>query len=243
MHLVALPLLLGPSRAIYFMGLLWVRGTLGLLRVVAGLSYQVKGLGDLPSKPVIIASKHQSMWETLAFCEIFNRPSFVLKRELLRIPFYGWYLRRMGMVSIDRGGGASAMRKMMADTKHRLASGKHVIIFPEGTRTKPGASGSYHPGVAALYKQLDVPVVPVALNSGCFWPGRSFRQRPGLITVSILPAIPPGLDRRSFMTQLEQSIEDESRKLLAVAGTEIAAPTPVDNSVDEAKSRKDVGPA
>ena len=231
MHLITVPFLLGPPGGVYFMGGLWVRASLFLLRWVGGLGYRIEGLENLPDRPVIIAAKHQSMWETIAFCHIFRRPIFVLKQELLRIPFYGWYLERMGMIAIDREGGATALRRMMAEARERLDAGKHIVIFPEGTRTKPGQRRPYHPGVAALYKQLGVPVLPVALNSGLFWPARSFRPRPGRITVRLLPPLPPGLERREFLARLEQAIEDASRSLLPDQGQGDATGGPVDNSV------------
>ncbi len=230
MHLATLPLLFGPGRAIYLMGWIWVRGSLLLLGAICGLRYRVEGWENLPDQPVIIAAKHQSIWETIAFCHVFRRPVFVLKQELLRIPFYGWYLNRTGMIAIDRDGGARALRRMIAEARERLDDGKHIVIFPEGTRTEPGQRRPYHPGVAALYKQLDVPVLPVALNSGLYWPARSFRQRPGVITVRLLPPLPPGLDRREFIARLEQAIEDASRALLP-GRPHRAAAMPVDNSV------------
>lgn len=234
MHLVTLPLLLGPPGGVYLMGWIWVRGGLFLLRAVCGLGYRIEGLENLPDHPVVVAAKHQSIWETIAFCHIFRRPIFVLKHELLRIPFYGWYLRRMGMIAIDREGGATALRRMIAEARQQLDAGKHIVIFPEGTRTRPGQRRPYHPGVAALYKQLGVPVLPVALNSGLFWPARSFRQKPGRITVKMLPPLPPGLDRREFIARLEQSIEDASRSLLPDGGQGTVAGEPVDNSVGKA---------
>ncbi len=234
MHLITLPLLLGPPGAVYLMGWIWVRGSLVLLRVICGLGYRLEGLENLPDRPVVIAAKHQSIWETLAFCHIFRRPIFVLKQELLRIPFYGWYLKRMGMIAIDREGGAKALRRMMAEARQRLDDGKHIVIFPEGTRTLPGQRRSYHPGVAALYKQLGVPVLPVALDSGLFWPARSFRQKPGRITVKLLPPLPPGLERRAFIARLERAIEDASRALLPDQDLRDAAAEPVDKSVGKA---------
>lgn len=230
MHLATLPFAFGPARAIYFMGLIWVRGNLLLLRVICGLSYRIEGLEHVPKEPCIIAAKHQSIWETFAFCQIFDRPVFVLKQELTRIPVYGWYLRRIGMIAIDRSGGASAMRRMVAETKDRLAQGKHVIIFPEGTRSDPGQKRPYYPGVAALYKQVGVPVLPVALDSGLFWPARTMRQSPGCITVRLLPPLLPGLERRDFMARLEAAIEGASQELQTRA--EGSVDNPVNKSQD-----------
>ena len=215
MHLVTLPLFPGPPAAIYFMGWIWVNGTLFLLRTICGLSHRVVGEANIPAGAALIAAKHQSIWETLAFVAIFKRPIFIMKKELVSVPFYGWYLHRIGMIAIDRDGGTKAMRQMIAQTRDRLARGQHVIIFPEGTRTQPGEHRSFHPGVAALYRQLDQPVVPVALDSGLFWPGRTFSQRPGVITVEILPPIPPGLERRQFMARLEGDIQGASDRLAA----------------------------
>ena len=229
MHVISLPLLLGPGAGIYLVGGIWARGCVLLLRAVCGLGYRIEGLENLPDRPVVIAAKHQSIWETLAFCHIFQKPIFVLKQELLNIPFYGWYLKRMGMIAIDRQGGASALRRMLAEARQTLDAGKHIVIFPEGTRTEPGQRRAYHPGVAALYKQLGVPVLPVALNSGLFWPAKSFRQKPGQITVKLLPPLPPGMDRREFVGRLERAIEDASLALLPDQGC--GADKLVDNSV------------
>jgi 1-acyl-sn-glycerol-3-phosphate acyltransferase len=136
-----------------------------------------------------------------------NYPAFVLKRELLSIPLFGWYLRKVGMIAVDRAAGASALRNMARQASEAFAEGRSILIFPEGTRVPPGESRPYHPGVAALYTQLKVPVVPVALNSGLFWGRRSFVKRPGTVTVQFLPPIPPGLDRKAFMRELESRIE------------------------------------
>jgi 1-acyl-sn-glycerol-3-phosphate acyltransferase len=141
----------------------------------------------------------------------------VLKRELLHIPMFGWYMRKVGMIAVDRSRGASALKQMVREAQATFAAGRSIAIFPEGTRTAPGEHKPYQPGVAALYTQLGVPVVPIALNSGLFWGRKAFLKKPGTITLQILPAIPPGLDRKTFMKRLESSIEDAS-KALAKAG-------------------------
>lgn len=204
--------------AVHAVGRLWVRVTLALLAASVGLRHQVRGLENLPDGPAIIAPKHQSTWDTLIFALPLRLPAYVLKRELMRIPLFGLYLRRAGMIPVDRSGGSGALKRMVAEAKRAASAGRHLLIYPEGTRTAPGERRPYHPGVAALYGQLDLPVVPVALNSGLFWRRHAFTKRPGLITVEFLPAIPPGLSRKDFMAELERRIETACERLAREAG-------------------------
>jgi 1-acyl-sn-glycerol-3-phosphate acyltransferase len=153
----------------------------------------------------------------MIFAVLIRRPGHVFKRELLWIPVYGWYLWRSGGISIDRTGGAGALKRMIAAARQTIAEGRHIVIFPEGTRVPVGERKPYHPGVAALYSQLKVPVVPVALNSGLFWGRRSFLKKPGRIVLEFLEPIPPGLRRREFLEVLEQRIEPASLALAAEA--------------------------
>jgi 1-acyl-sn-glycerol-3-phosphate acyltransferase len=207
MNLLWLPSLALP-RPIMRQGMMWwCQLTIWGLRVFAGVRYEVRGRENLPQEACLIASKHQSMWETIAFNVIFNDPAVVIKRELAAIPFYGWYVQKQGCIVVDRDAHASALKKMVADAKDRLAHGRSVVIFPEGTRKAPGEAPDYKPGVAALYGQLGVPCVPIALNSGRHWISKSPWRRAGTIVVEILPAIPPGLKRQAFMAELETSIE------------------------------------
>lgn len=199
-------------------GHLWFSGALHLLALIVGLRHQVRGREHVPDRPVILAVKHQSAWETLALSLIIDDPVFVLKRELTRIPVFGWLLTVIGMIAVDRSGGTAVMRSMVAQARERIAEGRSIIIFPEGTRTPPGMRRRYQAGVAALYGSLDIPVVPVALNSGLFWPRRSTRLKPGLITLEFLPAIPPGLSRQDFTAQLETAIEDATERLIEEGG-------------------------
>jgi 1-acyl-sn-glycerol-3-phosphate acyltransferase len=217
MHILCMPLLLGPRRWSRIAGGVWIRADLWLLRNLIGLCHQVTGAENLPDGPAIFASKHQSAWETLFFSIYLNYPAFVLKRELLSIPLFGWYLRKVGMIAVDRSAGASALRNMARQSSEAFAEGRSILIFPEGTRVAPGQSRPYHPGVAALYTQLKVPVVPVALNSGLFWGRRAFVKRPGTVTVQFLPPIPPGLDRKAFMRELETRIETAATALSKTA--------------------------
>lgn len=214
MHVVCLPLLLAPARWVWQAGHLWIDGTLFLLRVCCGVSHRELGLENLPEGPAIIAAKHQSTWETLFLTRRLGDPAFVLKRELLSIPLFGWFMRKTGMIAVDRSGKATALKKMVKDAGAAFAQGRKIIIFPEGTRVAPGQHRPYQPGIAALYGQLSVPVVPVALNSGLFWGRRAWVKKPGQIQVQYLPPIPPGLDRRAFMAELEKRLEPAAQALL-----------------------------
>ncbi len=213
MHIVCLPLLVAPAPAIHAAGKFLIAGSLWLLKVCVGLTMREVGSENLPAGPVLVAAKHQSAWETLYLSWRLNHPAFVLKKELLMIPVFGWFLARVGMIAIDRSGKASALKKMVADAKAIFAQGRPVVIFPEGTRVAPGARMPYQPGIAALYAQLGVPVVPVALNSGLFWGRQAFVKKAGVITIEYLPPIPPGLDRKSFMRELEARIETAAERL------------------------------
>jgi 1-acyl-sn-glycerol-3-phosphate acyltransferase len=202
-----LPALLLPREATYTVSRLWARGVLALLAVLVGLRHEVRGAERVPDGPVIFAVKHQSAWETIAFALLIPRFAGVYKRELLRIPIYGWYMWRAAMIPIDRSAGAVALRKMLRRARAAVAEGRPIVVMPEGTRVAPGAQRPYHSGVAALYLDLGLPVVPVALNSGYFWARRAFIKRPGTIVFEYLEPIAPGLDRGAFMALLQQRIE------------------------------------
>lgn len=211
MSILFLPLLACPRKATVWMARHWARATLWGLRILAGLG--CAQVGKAPQGAVLVASKHMSMWDTLALYLALDDPAIVLKRELLNIPFYGWYLGKAAAIPIDRDAGADALRSMVHRAQKVLNEGRPILIFPEGTRRKPGARADYKPGVAALYGQLDVLCVPVALNSGCYW--RGFWKYPGVITLEFLDAIPKGLKRRDFMAQLETRIEAATGRLIA----------------------------
>jgi 1-acyl-sn-glycerol-3-phosphate acyltransferase len=213
MAIVGLPVLALPARANAAYARLWARATLALLRLTCGLRHRVRGLEHLPAGPCIIASKHQSTWETLAFNLVFRDGAFVLKRELFFIPIVGWMMWRAGNVGIDRAAGPAALRSILRDARRALSAGRPIVIFPEGTRTAVGSEKAYQPGVAALYTQLKVPVVPVALNSGLFWGRRTFVKKAGVVDVAVLPPIPPGLARAAFMQSLHERIETASQRL------------------------------
>ena len=204
--------LLGPASWSRPISRLIVRFTHWLFRVGLGITYEIRG--TLPDRPVLVAAKHQSAWETFGFCLFFENPCYVLKQELTWIPLFGWYLKKQRMLAIDRAGGAKALRALLARARAPLAEGRPLIIFPEGTRVPPGEARPYHPGVAALYQSLELPCVPVALNSGLVWPKPLLGKRPGHVVVEVLPEIPAGLDRKVFVARLSREIEAASARLL-----------------------------
>ena len=205
--------LLGPRQWMVCVVRLWARSSHVILRWTVGLTHEFRGLENLPPGPIILACKHQSAWDTYGIFALESDPAYVLKKELILIPFFGWFMLKMGMVVVDREAKASALKKLITDTKRALAQDRKVIIFPEGTRLAPGTSEDYHPGIAALYKIPNVLVVPVALNSGMFWSRRSLLKRPGVITMEFLPALPAGLKRPEFLSQLRADIEAATDRL------------------------------
>jgi len=193
------------------------RTELWLLKHIVGLDYEVRGLDKLPKGPFLVASKHQSAWETFALIPLFRDPALLMKRELFWIPFHGWFSYKFGMIPVDRDKGPTALRRMLHAAQERIASRREIILFPEGTRRPPGAPPDYKTGIILLYNALKVPCVPIALNSGVFWPRRSWRRNPGKVVVEILDPIPPGLPKAEFMSRLEGAIETASNRLLAEA--------------------------
>ena len=210
LSLAFLPVLILPRGATVWMARLWSRLTFLGLKLFAGVDWEIRGTP--PAGPVLVASKHMSMWDTMALYLALDTPAIVLKRSLLYIPFYGWFLWKATAIAIDRSAGASALRKMSAAAQGVLARGRPILIFPEGTRKKPHAPPDYKPGVAGLYALLKVPCVPVALNSGVYWTG--FIKTPGTIVLEFLEPIAPGLKRDAFMALLESRIETATNRLL-----------------------------
>lgn len=215
--IVGSPILLMPRRFVVAWSLFWIDFCLWWLRITCRLTHRVGGLENMPAGPVIFACKHQSSWETLAFSRLFPGAATVMKRELVLIPVVGWAMARVGNIAVERGDGSKALRGLVKQAKATLAEGRSILIFPEGTRVAVGDERPYQVGTAALYRQLGVPVVPVALNSGLFWGRRKFIKRPGVIDVEILPAIPPGLGRDAFMATLRDRIEGATNRLVTAA--------------------------
>ena len=212
---VALPTFLLPYRAIIWIAKTWGRCNLVLLRLVAGIDYEIRGREKIPHGPIIVAAKHQSAWETFALLPLFDNPFFIVKRELQWLPIFGWLMIKGRMVPVDRGAGSKALNAMTERARVELAKGRQLIIFPEGTRRPAGAEPRYKFGVAQLYAAEGVPCVPVALNSGLFWPRRSIMLHPGAVLVEVLDPIAPGLDKDAFLERLQQEIETATARLIA----------------------------
>jgi len=221
---LSLPVLLISKRATIWISELWSIVSLSLLRFIVGLSYEIRGRHNLPRGAVIVALKHQSAWDTIALWVLLDKPVIILKKSVAQIPLFGWYVRRGGAIVIDRSAGAKALRPMVVAARSVVEEGRPIAIFPEGTRMPVGTYQSYHPGVAALYTQLRLPIIPVALNSGLFWARLSLQKCPGRVLVEFLPAIEPGLERRHVMAVLESRIEQATSKLVTESkGAQLAS--------------------
>jgi 1-acyl-sn-glycerol-3-phosphate acyltransferase len=206
-----------PERYFWPIARFWVRSTLWLHRMICGIDEDIHGREHIPAGGFLVAAKHQSAWETLRLTTLFPRPSFIVKRQLLWLPLFGWYLAKAGMIPVDRGRGSAAIEAMTARAKRALAEGRQVIIFPEGTRRPPLAPPSYRRGAARLYAAAGVSCLPVALNSGLFWPRHSLTHRRGTITAAILPPIPAGKEPEEFAAELERVLEAATRELMEEA--------------------------
>lgn len=224
---IALPVLLTTRPLTMRFGRFWASSVLVLLKAIVGLDHEIRGLDRIPRDGCIIAMKHQSAWDTLILPVVLDDPAIVLKRELLFVPFFGWYSARAGIIAIDRKAGAGALRRMLAKAGPVAAARRPIVIFPEGTRVASGERRPYHPGVAALYQALALPLVPAAVNSGLYWGRRNFIKRPGRIVLEFLDPIPPGWPRDRLMTELERRIETTTAALLreGVSGVTVRAET------------------
>lgn len=230
--ILLLPFLLTPRRVLWKGIRTWLRACLLVLRHVGGVRSEITGIQNIPKGPLLVAAKHQSAWETLELLLLFDDPTFILKRELTWIPIFGWYLWRAGMIPVDRGAGAVALKVMAERAVAESRKGRQILIFPEGTRRPAGAPPQYKFGVAHLYASLGVPCVPVGLNAGVFWPRRkSLRQ--GVIRAEVLPPIPPKLPRGVFAARLEREIEASSNRLMARAWAELGEDPPSPRSGTE----------
>jgi 1-acyl-sn-glycerol-3-phosphate acyltransferase len=192
----------------------WSRLVVRMAHGLCGIRWRIEGGEQLPSRPAVILSKHQSAWETMAFQVIFPPQSYLLKRELLWIPFFGWGLALMSPIAIDRSRGLAALRQLVRRGKERLAQGFWVVVFPEGTRVAPGVRRKYQLGGALLAEHSGAPVVPVAHNAGLLWPRNAFLKRAGVITVRIGPTIDSsGRDAATINALAEKWIEEQQRTL------------------------------
>lgn len=214
---VCLPLIVLPRRALLPFMHAWAKSSIWLLRVVAGTRLEVRGAPERFDGPLLVAAKHQSLFETFALLHCFADPAFILKHELTRIPLFGWWITRIGMIAVRRDKGARALKDMGRDARVQAESGRQVLIFPEGTRRAPGDDPAYKVGVVLLYQEMGVPCLPVALNSGLYWPRRKWQRYPGTIIVEFLEVLPAGLPRKEFLARLETTIETASDRLLVEA--------------------------
>lgn len=185
------------------------------LRWLCDVKVEVRGREHAPRGPALIAAKHQSMLDICANFTVLPDVCFVMKKELLAIPLFGWYALKCGMIPVDREGHSAALKKLVADSQDRMKDDRQVVIFPEGTRTRPGADPAYKPGVAALYRDLGLPCTLVATNSGEHWPAKGFTRYPGVVVYEYMPALPAGLKRGQFMAEMQDRIEAASRALLS----------------------------
>lgn len=208
------PALLMPVPAAMWVVKAWARTVLFGLRHIAGVRVEVRGLEHRPKGAALVASKHQGMLDIVALLAILPEPCFVLKKELMVLPFFGWFAWKTKMIAVDRAGHSTALRDMARQARERLAEGRQIIIFPEGTRTAPGEPGQYKPGVAAIYRDLGATCALVATNSGEHWPAHGFRRIPGKVVFEFLPPAPAGLKRAAFMAMVEGRIEPASQGLL-----------------------------
>ena len=220
--LVAIPTYLMPPRAFMAVAKAWARSSIWLMRVICNTKVEYRGMEKIPEGPLIVASKHQSMWETFALMQFFDAPLFIYKRELAWIPLFGWYLMKAKMIGVDRKGGMRSLMEMARRAPKEIRSGRQLIIFPEGTRTPVGAPPDYMTGVGQIYASSGVPCIPVALNSGLFWPRRTFMRYPGTLVVEFLDPLPPGLSRKDFIVRIRTSIEDATNRLVEAARREQA---------------------
>ena len=213
--IAAFPSFFLPYRVVVAFAKAWGRTNLWLVRTVCGIDVKWIGLEKIPEGPLIVASKHQSLWETFGLITLFRDPTFIVKRELMWIPFFGWYIRKARMIPVNRGARTLALADMTARARAELQRDRQLVIFPEGTRRAPGAEPAYKFGVAHLYAEIGVPCLPVALNSGLVWGRRSFLRYPGTVRVEILDPIPPGLPRAEFLQRLKDDIETATARLVA----------------------------
>ena len=219
--IVALPTFVLPYPCLRVFIRSYALTSLWLLRVVCRVKVEWRGTERIPTGACIVACKHQSLWETFSLYAVLDDPTYVLKRELMWLPLFGWYMAKAGLIPIDRSAGMAALARMTARALEALAGPypRQIVIFPEGTRRPPGAEPSYKPGIVHLYNKASVAVVPLALNSGVFWPRRSWLRLPGTIIAEFLEPIPPGLDKAAFFKRLQDDIESASRRLLDEAAS------------------------
>ena len=223
--ILGLPLMLFGEKAARIAPNIWVPSNLLMLRLLTGVTHKIEGAENIPKDGAVIAANHQSMWETLALWSILPYPVAVLKQELKELPVFGWWARVVGNIAVDRKGGARALRAMREEARDKIAAGAQVFVFPEGTRARPGEKARLMPGAAGVYLAANAPCVPVAHDSGRFWLHPGIRKEPGVITIRFLAPIEPGLDRRKFMTVLEERLTEGRPDLAPPKETPMGEPS------------------
>ncbi len=217
----AMPFLLLPRLWIWIPVRSWCASNLWLLAAICGTRFEIRGRERVPPGAFLVAAKHQSTWEVFTLLPLFADPVFVFKHELVWVPIFGWYIAKAEMVPVRRGGRATALAAVAERAKLEIARGRPVVMFPEGTRRMPGAEPAYKYGIAHLYGALGVRCVPIALNSGVFWPRRALVIRPGTVKMEILEPIEPGLSESAFMARLQHEIESATARLVAEGQAEL----------------------
>ncbi len=230
---------LAPRHRAWYVPKFWAKSSLWLQEKIAGTKSEITGLENLPEGSYILAPKHQSFWDTIAFLPHIPDALYILKRELTWIPFFGWYIMKMRMIPVDRGSRSKALKAVIAATRAELArNSRQLIIYPEGTRRAPGDEPAYKWGIVELYAQLDIPVVPVAHVAGLYWPRRKFLRYPGTIKARFLPPIPPGLEKDEFMRRLVSETEAACDQFLIEAAR---SPNPPPMPPTAVKRLKELG--
>ena len=191
----------------------WILGIFKLLKICCNITYEIRGKENIPNYAVLVASKHQSAFETFALFLYLDKSIFIHKKQLFFIPIFGQYLKKVNMISIDRSEGTLAMRKILKEAKSKISEGYSIIIFPEGTRKKPDENPDYKTGFIGIYNEVKSEILPVAVNSGYCWPKHTFIKRPGHIIIQILKTIPAGLKRSDVLNRVQLVIEEETKKI------------------------------
>lgn len=220
--LLFLPTMLLPRQAATVGIRCWARAAVWGMRVICNAKTEVRGLENIGEEPFLVASKHQSTLDTVLPFLYLKDPCIILKRELLWYPLFGFYALKTGQIAIDRSGAMKTLKEMTRKAKLARDDGRSLLIFPEGTRTKPGIDAEYKPGIALLYKELEIECLPVALNTGTCWPAKGIMRYPGTMVVEFLPRIEPGLSRKAFMKTLHDRIETRSLALAEDAGVNVS---------------------
>ena len=214
MGFICLPFLVLPSKILKYPIKIWIKVIFILLEQICKIKHQIIDLENIPDDIVLVASKHQSIWDTIFFTAFFSDAAMVLKRTIILIPFYGLHAIKVKMIWLDRNGRSKALKKLIKQGENCKKQNRPIVIFPEGTRSKVGQKNVYKPGITALYKFLNIPCIPVALNSGIFWNTKGLKRNKGKIIVKFIKPIEPGLSRDEFEKKLENLIEIETNLLI-----------------------------